>query len=176
MRLPSFLSSLRKTFDPLVKRTGKLLRPAAWPIIKALRQYGLGYRETQKVLEDTGLVEPGTTFYNQTTADYQMLEHETQLRALDKNAVPNFDMITEHDFGRAEHYRWIIKVLAVNQFTGNVYEQFISVYTNALQSSNSLIDQVDFRAFEGGSSAITRVLNWEVYAIQHNPGAPYGAL
>lgn len=176
MTFPSFFSNLRKTFEPIVRQTGKLLRPAAWPIIKALRQFGLGYQQTQKVLEDVGLVEPNTKFYNQTTADYQMLEHETELRALDKNAIPNFDMLTEHDFGRAEHYRWIVKILAINQFTGGAYEQFVSVYTNELMSSNSLIDSIDFHLFEGGSSAITRVLNWEIYAIQHNPGAPYGAL
>lgn len=176
MNLGSFLQNLQSTVGRYAKQAGKLLRPVAWPVIKALRQYGLGYKETQSILEQTGLVEPDTTFYNQTTADYQMLEHESELRALGRHEIPSGDMLVEHDFGRVENYRWMIKVVGVNRFTGAPFEQFISVYTDSLMSSQRLMNSIDFTQFEGTSGELQQVLNWEVYAIQHNPGMPYQAL
>lgn len=176
MQFPSFFNRLRDVFKPAIQRTGKLLRPIAWPIIKAARQFGLGYKTTRDIIVDIGLAEPGTKFYDNVTADEQMLIHEEELRALRHHEIPGFDMLTEYDFGRAEHYKWIVKILGVNRFTNEPIEQFISIYTDELMSGSNAIQSIDFSLFEGESGSIIEVLNWEIYAIQHNPGAPYGAL
>lgn len=176
MTFPQFFSRLTDVFKPAIERTGKLLRPLAWPVIKALRQFGLSYKSTTEIIEDIGLAEPGTTFHDSVTADEQMLEHESELRALGRHEKPTFDMLTEYDFQRAEHYKWIIKILGVNRFTGTPLEQFISLYTNELMSGQRLLNMVDFSAFEGESGSIIEVLGFEIFAVQHNPGAPYGAL
>ena len=176
MTFPKFFRRIRETISPLFKKGVKLFRPVVWPIIKALRRYGFGYKRTKQILKDLDLIQPGTDFEHKVDADYQMLEKEKALRDLGVNDLPGYNNIVEYDFGRAEHYRWILRVIGVSRLTGQSFDQFISLYTNRLMTSDELIRGLDFRLFEGTSGEMVDIITWEIWAIQHNPGAPYGEL
>ena len=173
MAFSDIFSGIRKAFSNFPKTLRKLARPAVWPIIKLEQAFGRSLDQTKSDLETLGLVRPGTREEKTVDANVDLLVKQELLRHLSVDQVPNFDMLTEYDFQRMENYRWIVRILARESFTELYSERYISIYTDTLMTPKELMNRINVYLDVIASPYITSIISYEVYGIEHNPGAPY---
>ena len=173
MNFPSiggFLRNIGRAFRTVPYRAKHV---AAWAVVKVELALGRNYQQITSDMERVGLIAPHSPFKKDVEGYVNMLDRQASLIGWPENAIPGFEQVVDMPFRRASHFRWIVRVYIKGEYKGLTGWQFISLFTNRLMTPRELMANVGLYIVAGSEPIQRQVIDYEIWSIQHNPGAPW---